>query len=518
LGVVADVFGNVEGFERFVHLCIPNSDPTFTVKAMEIKPKFTFESVRCDQSNDLHLVVELTAPKSDWQVNRPPLCIVPVLDISGSMAGPKLAYAKQSILKLIEHLSSDDYFGIVSFSSAARVDAVPRKMTPEVKESLRVLVNNFQTEGATNFSGGMLLGLKTANEMDLPESTIVRVITFTDGQPTHGVTDPKGLCDLLEKQVGRASVSAFGYGSDANQTLLSDLATKGKGNYAFVQEPDAALAAFGKELGGLLSMYAQNIRVDLTPRNGHQIMEVLTDADVEEETTGEVEVRLPQILSEETTNVVVAVRLSEQKQAGPRQVNVIDVKLRYQVIDQDGKLTEKTVETKAKVQFVKAGDEQKTPTKEVDEIVARAQLVKVQIEAEAQAKQGNFSAVTEAFNGFKASVKTRGLGLLAEIANHVGGYYQPQQYAGSAGNRVGLRRAMTRGVGTSGLALEDQVVLSSCSFSLANEAQEMTSQAFSAAGAPPVAPPPVEGPVTGASTPPVVLGRNLSKRRSSRWA
>lgn len=449
------------------------------VKPMEIKPKFTYESVRHDKDNDLHLVVSLTAPKSDWQVNRPPLCVIPVLDISGSMAGPKLDYAKQSILKLIEHLSSDDYLGIVSFSSNARVDAAPRKMTPEVKEELKAMVNRFRTEGSTNFSGGMLLGLKIANEMDLPESTIVRVITFTDGQPTHGVTDPKGLCDLLDKQAGRASVSAFGYGQDANQSLLSDLATKGKGNYAFVREPDAALAAFGKELGGLLSTYAQDIRVELVPHNGHQIVEVLTDADVEEETTGEVEIKLPHLLSEETTNIVVSMKLSEQKQAGPRQVNAVDVKLRYQIIDQDGKLTEKTGEAKAKVQFVKAGDEQKTPTKEVDEIVARAQLVKTQIEAEKHAQAGNFVAAAAAFNGFQHDANVRGLVGVAAVADHVGAYYSADRYAASAGNRVGLRRAMARGAGTSGMASEDEVVLRSANYVVSNEAQAQTAQLFS---------------------------------------
>lgn len=460
------------------------------VKPMEIKPQFTFDQVRHDQETNLHLVLSLTAPKSDWQAKRPPLCVIPVLDISGSMSGPKLDYAKQSILKLIEHLSADDYLGIVSFSSNARVDAAPRKMTPEVKDELRALVNRFRTEGSTNFSGGMLLGLKIANELDLPETTIVRVITFTDGQPTHGVTDPKGLCDLLDKQAGRASVSAFGYGQDANQSLLSDLATKGKGNYAFVREPDAALAAFGKELGGLLSTYAQDIRIELSPHNGHQIKEVLTDADVEEETTGEIEIKLPHLLSEETAHVVLAVKLSEQKQPGPRQVNAIDVKFRYQVIDQDGKLTEKTGETKAKIQFVKPGEEQKTATKAIDEIVARAQLIKAQIEAEKHAQAGNFGAAAAAFSAFQQDANVRGLVGVAAVADHVGNYYQPERYAASAGNRVGLRRAMSRGTGTSGMAREDEAVLLSANYQVSNEAQAHTALHF--AGSPAPAPTPAD--------------------------
>lgn len=444
---------------------------------MQVKPQFTFEKVRHDQAHNHHLVLSLTAPKSDWEKKRPPLCIIPVLDISGSMGGPKLEYAKQSILKLIDHLSADDYLGIVSFSSNARIESEPRKMTLDAKNELKALVNRFRTEGSTNFSTGMLMGLQIANKLDLPEATLVRVIMFTDGQPTHGITDPQGLSDLLDKQAGRATVSAFGYGTDANQELLQGLSERGKGNYAFVRDPDAALSAFGKELGGLLSTYAQDIRVDLTPNNGHQITEVLTDADVDEGVTGEVEIKVPHLLSEETAHIVVAVKLAEQKQAGPRQVNAFDVKVRYQVVDADGKLLEKVEEAKAKIQFVKPGEEQGKPTKEVDEIVARAQLTRAQTTAEAAASRGDFQMADAAFESLNFS--ERGHVGVAAVAAHVNGMYRSKgDYAKSGGNRMALRSAMLRGVGASHLDNEDREVLLQANYSVSNDAQDQMVEAF----------------------------------------
>jgi len=460
---------------------------------MELKPQFTYESVRHDKDNDVHLVVSLTAPKSDWQAKRAPLCVVPVLDISGSMQGHKLDYAKQSILKLIEHLSAEDYLGIVSFSSQARVDAKPVKMTSENKEALKALVHKFHTEGSTNFSGGMLLGFQVANEMDLPESTICRVIMFTDGAPTHGVTDDAGLQSLVEKQAGRASMSTFGYGVDAKQTLLENLATKGSGNYAFVKDPDGALAAFGKELGGLLSTYAQDLVIEVAPHNGHQIVEVLSDADVEEETTGEVEIKVPHILSEETVNLVLAMKLAQTKQPGPRQVNAVDVKLRYQVLDADGKLVEKTAEAKGKMQFVKDGDQQKTPTKEVDEIVARAQLTRAQDAAEKAASRGDFGAAALAFNDVQKGIADRGHVGVAAVAAHVNAMYlSADSYRHTEGNRRGLRRAMSRGATASRLADEDEAVLRSANYSVSNSAQESMTSAFVGGASPAPDPAPVD--------------------------
>lgn len=448
---------------------------------MKVNSRFTFEKIRHDRDNDIHLVLDLVAPKSEWQAKRPPVCIIPVLDCSVSMQGQKLHYAKQSLLKLVEHLSSDDYLGLVSFASDVRPDVPVGRMTAERKEQVKQKIGDFEVRGSTNLSGGLSLALEMAKNTDLPESTLIRVILFTDGQPTHGVTTGPELCALLDKQRGHASVSAFGYGDDAAQDLLGEMSTTGKGNFAYVKNPDSALAAFGKELGGLLSMYAQDIEVVIKPRNGHLVTEVLTDADVEEENDGEVTVKLPQILSEETFNVALSVKMAKQKSAGPRQVNAFDVAVRYKVLDADGKMVTKTEEAKAKIQFVKDGEEQATATKEVDEIVARAQLVKTQIAAEEEAKKGNFQQATMILTSFQADAKTRGHVGVAAIGDHLGTMYGSSvNYASSAGSRTAMRGAMTRSVGSSGMALADQAVLASAGYVTSNSAQEELMASFQA--------------------------------------
>lgn len=528
---------------------------------MQLKPQFTLEQVNFGQDTDLHLVVALTAPTSAWQNKRQSLCIIPVVDISGSMAGAKLDYAKRSLDKLVDHLSPDDSFGLVSFSTSARVDFSVAKMTAENKARAKALIGKYQTEGCTNFSSGMLLGLEQANGLDLSESTLVRVIMFTDGQPTHGVTDKNGLTSLLGKQKGRASLSSFGYGQDADQDLLGNLATEGQGNYAFIRDPDSALAAFGKELGGLLSSYAQDIVIELTPHSGHQVTEVLTDADVEEEKTGEVSVKVPSILSEETFHLVAAVKLTAQKQPGPRSVNALGVKVTYKVLGEDGSLETKTLDGNAKVQFVKAGEEQKTPTRELDEVVARAQLAKAQVAAEAAAQRNDFSGAMAAFSSL--DFESRGLVGAAAAASHTKGMYGSHgTYSMSAGNRVGVMRAMRRGYSASHLASEDASVLRGMGVDLNNSAQEATVASFAEPSQPnmtveplqstepismiqplsvgPVAPldmggvsvtggsdlsgmswtatnPPVESPKVAPVTPSVTSKSSLTKSRSNRW-
>jgi hypothetical protein len=53
---------------------------------MKIDAHLTFDKIRFDLDKEVHLVLSLTAPAPEEQA-RPTLCVVPVIDVSGSMAG-----------------------------------------------------------------------------------------------------------------------------------------------------------------------------------------------------------------------------------------------------------------------------------------------------------------------------------------------------------------------------------------------------------------------------------------------
>lgn len=448
---------------------------------MLLNARFTFDKVRFDQSTDLHLVVSVTAPKSDWQTHRPPLCIIPAVDRSGSMQGAKMAYAIRSLGKLIDHLTPEDTFGLVSFSTDSSIDFPPEKMTSDAKARAKKVVSNYRASGNTFLSGGIAKAFESLANLDLGDTTITRVILFTDGQPNVGLTTAEALSGLLTQQRGRASISAFGYGKDANQELLNALSTTGEGNYAFIQDPDSALGAFGKELGGFLSTYAQDLIIELTSRDGNQVLEVLSDFDVEEIITGEARIRIPHILSEETIDIVLKAKTAAQKHPGPRQVNAINAKLSCQVLGSDGVLKLETVEGNAKVQFVKAGEEQTTPTKEVDELVARAQLLQAQNQAEAAAKRGDYAAAGLCFDRLGVDFERRGHVGVAAATNRLGLNYQDAHvYSANAGSRMGMSKGLRRAKAASALADQDHGMLRSLGIVETNEAQEVLMESFMA--------------------------------------
>ena len=412
---------------------------------METKTRFTYETVRCDEKKDVHLVLSLKAPKIDWEAKRSPVCVIPIVDISGSMSGAKIEYAKQTLLKLVDHLQPGDFCGLGAFSTEIYPIQPPVEMTSMKKEDIKGKIGDLKTRADTNFSGGIELGMKWGSEMDLPAGTLVRIIVLTDGLANKGVTSTAGLLEIVKTR-GRSTLSCFGYGTDADQALLSDLARAGEGNYAFIRNPEEALTAFGKELGGLLSTYAQEIVLGLTPRGVHEIVEVVSDVDVEEDKPvpndvrvvdlpKTIRVRLGDILSEEERHVVLKVRLTAENQV--RDVDIVDVRLAYEVLEA-GKRVKREEDLKATIRFVKAGEEQEKPTLDVDKIVALAELARVQIQAEEQAKAGNYGAAQMAFASAGLSFESRGLANVAAFSGNLGSRYGS---SGAYGSSAGYRRS-----------------------------------------------------------------------------
>lgn len=463
---------------------------------MEIQARFPFDQLNHAVDTDGHLVISLTAPSLEWVAQRAKLCVLPVIDLSGSMRGSKLEYAKRSVLKLIEHLRPGDVAGLFGFESQAHQLVVPQEVTPEFKERLKTAVGKLVPLGGTNFSGGLLGAIEAMKKLDLPLDFVQRIIMFTDGQPTEGVTDNKAILSLMEKARGNVTISAFGYGSvgggtwdGCDQDFLTDLSRKGLGNYAYVRDPDAALAAFGKELGGLLSAYASDIRIDVEPVKGHQVIQVVSDVEAEEEdVTGQVEIKLSDLLAEETRHIVLATKFSKQPQAFPRQATVFDIKVYYSVLGADGKKETKTSEVKAKLQFVKPDDVQKEPHKEVDAIVGLAQVVRSQIEAEERAKQGDYASAQGIMDVVAKNLQGRGhVGLQAVargVSSRLGDAYS---YRTNAGYLRSVQNAGTRAYAVSGMDAQASADLMGTPVALSNSMMDRMVQSFS--GDQPAAPP-----------------------------
>ncbi|BDG08595.1 vWA domain-containing protein [Anaeromyxobacter paludicola] len=479
---------------------------------MKTTARFTHEKLRHDQPQDLHLAVTLEAPAIDWQARRPAVCVIPVIDVSGSMSGEKLHYAKQSVMKLVEHLAPGDFCGVVTFTDEVRVVAAPAAMSPDAKAPLQAAIGQLGPQGSTNFAGGLFEGLRLANELALPPGMVRRVIMFTDGLANVGVaTKSTDLLHLLEGNLGQATVSAFGYGADADQELLRDLSTKGKGNYAFVKSPEDALTAFARELGGLLSTYARDLELVIRPAEGTRLTSVVSDVESHEVDGGAVQISVPDLLSEEARHLVLGLQLGQR--AAPGRTPVALVEGSYRVVDGDsGRTRSERFEIALEVDRVAAGEEQLAATPTVDELVALAQLVRAQIEAEERAQRGDFAGAREVLGTLLCSLRGRGRDAVARACGMIMDRLEDQDaYAGSTAFRASMRKGMSRSV--AGMFDEDAcTVLRQSGLETTTSAQEVMSESFGAPKAKAASGKTGSAPAAGKRS-----RGSLTRKKSKRW-
>jgi Ca-activated chloride channel family protein len=415
---------------------------------MKATAQLTFQKLPTGQSARAHLVVTLTAPAVRRARKRPPVCVVPVIDVSGSMEGPKLEQAKRSVMKLIDHLGPDDHCGVVAFASRVYLVGAPEPMTAEGKARLRLAVGDLEANDQTNLSGGMVKGFELANDPALPDAALRRVILFTDGCANHGVaTTAPDLRSLVEMLRGRATVSAFGYGADADQDLLSTLARAGGGNYAFVAGPDEALSAFARELGGLLSTYAQEIELQVTASEGARVRSILSDVDADTK-RGVTLIELEDILGEEERHIVLEVELPTVDAPAAGQPFVVEG--RYRVLGDGSDLETRTFRETVPVEWVEPARAQRGPTPELDVIVAQAQLLRAQLDAEEAARRGNFQEAVQVLVVLGEELAERGHDAAARTCREMADRVRDgSAYQRSASYRKSMQSGLRRGSSSS---------------------------------------------------------------------
>lgn len=292
------------------------------------------KKVAHDQENELFATFSFYPPKMD-EADRPGLDLAVALDRSTSMSGEKIEAAKQSLLKLIEHLKPDDSLSLVTFDSQIEVIFGQGKMTAEKKGKAQADVKNIHPRASTNLSGGLFKALDFLKGLKKDKGRVRKCLIFTDGQANSGIRDSKQLAEAALEYRNGIGISAFGYGSDHDADLLNEISQDG--NFYFIETPDKILHAFGTELGGLVSTFAQNVELRLTPGEGTEIVEVLNDLTVAQD-GGQTEGTTPStativtcddLLAELEYHVVLRLKTDERKKILPRETTLISARAKF---------------------------------------------------------------------------------------------------------------------------------------------------------------------------------------------
>lgn len=206
--------------------------------------------------------VGLQAPDVPF-AEAPPLNLVFLIDVSGSMASPnKLPLLKQGFAMMVNKLRAQDRVAIVVYASSEGV-VLPSTSGLE-KEVILSALSRLRAGGSTNGAAGIKLAYQEARKA-FTESGTNRIILATDGDFNVGASSQAALVKLVEKERESGvflSVIGFGRGNYQDSRMES-LSNHGNGFAAYIDGQQEAQRVFERQITGTLVTVAKDVKVQV---------------------------------------------------------------------------------------------------------------------------------------------------------------------------------------------------------------------------------------------------------------
>lgn len=187
----------------------------------------------CTYSEDIekfYAQLEIEAPHYESENVRPPVDIVAVLDVSGSMQGGKISLVRKSMRRLVRSVQHNDRIAFVTFDSRVKVLMNFCSMDQTNKERALDLITKLKAGTSTNLCGGIVEGVEQLLNNRVNE--IAAVLLFTDGQANVGVRNTAGIIqEVLKKSNSMHSIVQKDVASWSVEDVCQWLLKKGLGAY-----------------------------------------------------------------------------------------------------------------------------------------------------------------------------------------------------------------------------------------------------------------------------------------------
>ncbi|GAB4829581.1 hypothetical protein Ancab_019249 [Ancistrocladus abbreviatus] len=272
-----------------LHTPTPPQPPTglhpqgITVKALPEYPALSSS----ESSPSFAVLVGVHALLSSEEASnleRAPVDLVTVLDVSGSMAGSKLNLLKRALHFVAQNLGPSDRLSIVTFSSTAQRIFPLRRMTDGGREDAILAINSLSASGGTSIVQGLKKGVQVLEERQA-RNPVASIILLSDGRDNHDSNTlnqqrstmsstlveyldllPDSIClrnreNRNEHQNSIIPVYSFGFGRDHDSAVLHAISDASGGMFSFIESLGTVQDSFARCIGGLLSVVAQQLQI-----------------------------------------------------------------------------------------------------------------------------------------------------------------------------------------------------------------------------------------------------------------
>ncbi|CDM58546.1 MULTISPECIES: marine proteobacterial sortase target protein [Rhizobium] len=167
--------------------------------------------------------------------------VVFVIDNSGSMSGPSIEQAKESLALAISKLNLDDRFNVIRFDDTM-TDYFNGLVaaSPDNREKAIAYVRGLTADGGTEMLPALQDGLR--NQGPVANGALRQVVFLTDG----AIGNEQQLFAEISQNRGEARVFTVGIGSAPNAYFMTKAAEMGRGTFTQIGSADQVAGRMGE--------------------------------------------------------------------------------------------------------------------------------------------------------------------------------------------------------------------------------------------------------------------------------
>jgi len=192
----------------------------------------------------------VTGLRDYWYYTKRPTNVYLVVDTSGSMEGSKLTTAKSALQTFLAQIAGDrDRVGIVEFGSGLKDYSLLAVLDDNTRAQMNGMIDRMEAGGGTALIDAVYAAVTTLQREDQPNA-INAVVVMTDGLENESSYMLYDLRALMQKNPSLPIVIfTIGFGNDADEETLSEMARIGGGQFRRASEADI------EELYRIISTY-----------------------------------------------------------------------------------------------------------------------------------------------------------------------------------------------------------------------------------------------------------------------
>lgn len=151
-----------------------------------------------------------------------------IIDSSGSMTGPSMEQARESLLLALDDLRPGDTFNVIDFDSTAQaLFSTSRQADRDLVLQAKAFVRGLVADGGTEMLSAIKLALPSG---PVNPGTVRQVIFMTDGQ----VGNEQDLFTYIREHLGDSRLFTVGIGAAPNSHFMRNAARFGRGTFTYI--------------------------------------------------------------------------------------------------------------------------------------------------------------------------------------------------------------------------------------------------------------------------------------------